>query len=49
MLFRSVSQSRYEADDVIGALAKKAEVAGYEVYMVTPITAKTIGSTLSQS
>lgn len=26
----------YEADDVIGALAKKAEQAGYEVYMVTP-------------
>ncbi|MFM2359802.1 MAG: polymerase [Bacteroidota bacterium] len=26
----------YEADDVIGALAKKAELAGYEVYMVTP-------------
>jgi DNA polymerase-1 len=26
----------YEADDVIGALAKQAEKAGYEVYMVTP-------------
>jgi DNA polymerase I len=26
----------YEADDVIGALAKKAEAAGYEVFMVTP-------------
>jgi DNA polymerase-1 len=26
----------YEADDVIGALAKKAEMEGYEVYMVTP-------------
>ncbi|MBS1752517.1 MAG: DNA polymerase I [Ferruginibacter sp.] len=26
----------YEADDVIGALAKQAESAGYEVYMVTP-------------
>ncbi len=26
----------YEADDVIGALAKKAEREGYEVYMVTP-------------
>jgi DNA polymerase I len=26
----------YEADDVIGALAKKAEAAGYTVYMVTP-------------
>jgi DNA polymerase-1 len=26
----------YEADDVIGALAKQAEKEGYEVYMVTP-------------
>jgi DNA polymerase I len=26
----------YEADDVIGALAKQAEIAGYEVFMVTP-------------
>ncbi len=26
----------YEADDVIGALAQKAEKEGYEVYMVTP-------------
>lgn len=26
----------YEADDVIGALAKQAEKVGYEVYMVTP-------------
>jgi DNA polymerase I len=26
----------YEADDVIGTLSKKAEQAGYEVYMVTP-------------
>lgn len=26
----------YEADDVIGALAKKAEKEGYEVFMVTP-------------
>jgi len=26
----------YEADDVIGTLSKKAEKAGYEVYMVTP-------------
>jgi len=26
----------YEADDVIGALAKKAELEGYEVFMVTP-------------
>ncbi|MFT3682068.1 MAG: DNA polymerase I [Ferruginibacter sp.] len=26
----------YEADDVIGALAKQAEKVGYDVYMVTP-------------
>ena len=26
----------YEADDVIGTLAKQGEKAGYEVYMVTP-------------
>ncbi len=26
----------YEADDVIGALSKQAEQAGYEVFMVTP-------------
>lgn len=26
----------YEADDVIGTLAKQAEKAGYDVYMVTP-------------
>ena len=26
----------YEADDVIGALAKQAEKNGYEVFMVTP-------------
>src|SRR6187549_4167719 len=26
----------YEADDVIGALAKQAEQTGYEVFMVTP-------------
>ena len=26
----------YEADDIIGALAKQAEKLGYEVYMVTP-------------
>lgn len=26
----------YEADDVIGTLAKQAEKAGYQVYMVTP-------------
>ena len=27
---------RYEADDVIGTLAKKAEQAGFETYMMTP-------------
>jgi DNA polymerase I len=27
---------RYEADDVIGTVAKKAEKEGYKVYMVTP-------------
>jgi DNA polymerase I len=27
---------RFEADDVIGTIAKKAEKAGYQVYMVTP-------------
>src|SRR5690606_15107097 len=26
----------FEADDVIGTLSKQAELAGYEVYMVTP-------------
>lgn len=26
----------YEADDVIGALAKQVEKVGYEVFMVTP-------------
>lgn len=26
----------YEADDVVGTLAKKAEAAGFEVYMMTP-------------
>jgi len=26
----------YEADDIVGTLAKKAEKAGYEVFMVTP-------------
>ena len=31
-----VAVDGYEADDVIGALAKQAEAAGYEVYMVTP-------------
>jgi DNA polymerase-1 len=28
--------ARYEADDVIGTIAKKAEKEGYDVYMVTP-------------
>ncbi|MBK6620740.1 MAG: DNA polymerase I [Saprospirales bacterium] len=31
-----VSVDGYEADDVIGTLAKQAEKEGYEVYMVTP-------------
>ena len=31
-----IEKDGYEADDVIGALAKMAEKAGYEVYMVTP-------------
>ena len=31
-----VSVPNYEADDVIGTLAKQAEKDGYEVYMVTP-------------
>ncbi|MFZ4769594.1 MAG: DNA polymerase I [Ferruginibacter sp.] len=31
-----VEKDGYEADDVIGALAKQAEKAGYEVFMVTP-------------
>ncbi len=31
-----VEKDGYEADDVIGALAKQAEKAGYTVYMVTP-------------
>lgn len=31
-----VEKDGYEADDVIGALARQAEQAGYEVYMVTP-------------
>ncbi len=31
-----VEKDGYEADDVIGALAKQAEKAGYDVYMVTP-------------
>src|SRR4029078_13108180 len=31
-----VETDGYEADDVIGTLAKQAEKEGYEVYMVTP-------------
>ncbi len=31
-----VAVDGYEADDVIGALARQAAAAGYEVYMVTP-------------
>ena len=31
-----IEKDGYEADDVIGALAKQAEKAGYDVYMVTP-------------
>ncbi len=31
-----VEMDGYEADDVIGALAKQAEKVGYQVYMVTP-------------
>lgn len=31
-----VAVDGYEADDVIGALAKQAEKAGYDVFMVTP-------------
>ena len=32
----AISQAGFEADDVIGYLAKKAEVEGFEVYMMTP-------------
>ena len=31
-----IEQDGYEADDIIGTLSRKAEAAGYEVYMVTP-------------
>lgn len=30
-----IEKAGYEADDIIGTLAKKAKAAGYEVYMVT--------------
>ncbi len=32
----SISSAGYEADDVIGGLAKKAGAMGYQVFMVTP-------------
>jgi DNA polymerase-1 len=32
----SIEMDGYEADDLIGALAKQAEKEGFEVYMVTP-------------
>jgi len=32
----SIELDGYEADDIIGALAKQAEKQGFEVYMVTP-------------
>ena len=31
-----VEESGFEADDMVGTLAKKAEQEGFEVYMVTP-------------
>lgn len=31
-----IEKDGYEADDIIGTLAKQAEKAGYEVFMVTP-------------
>lgn len=31
-----IEANGFEADDIIGTLARKAETAGYEVYMVTP-------------
>ena len=31
-----ITKANYEADDVIGTLAKRAEAEGFEVYMVTP-------------
>ena len=31
-----ITKESYEADDVIGTLAKRAEAEGFEVYMVTP-------------
>jgi DNA polymerase I len=37
----------YEADDIIGTLSKQAEIAGYEVFMVTPD--KDYGQLVSQN
>ena len=31
-----IEKDGFEADDIIGTLSKQAELAGYEVYMVTP-------------
>ena len=31
-----ITSDGYEADDIIGTLAKKAEIAGYQVYCMTP-------------
>ena len=42
-----IEKDGYEADDVIGALAKQAEKAGYEVFMVTPD--KDYGQLVSQN
>ena len=36
MCIKKVSIEGYEADDVIGTLAKKGKLAGFGVYMVTP-------------
>ena len=36
MRIKNVSCEGYEADDVIGSLAKKAKKEGFDVYMVTP-------------
>lgn len=36
MAIPTLEVPRYEADDVIGALAHRAEKEGYDVYMVTP-------------
>lgn len=42
-----VEMDGYEADDVIGAIAKQAEMVGYEVFMVTPD--KDYGQLVSQN